>query len=300
MNADGSNVIRLTNTTEEEEFISYSPDGKKILMTVYPDQRYRSAAVFTMNLDGTERTQISNGSANIDEVFDTQAWQPLPYTETTNNDGTTTSTIAASDNYPTTDYTVANNETLSLDGTICDVTVTSGGTLMGTGHACTITVNSGGTIAPGHSPGCITSGNLSLSGTYAAQLGGTTPCSGYDQLQVTGTVTAGGTLTPTILTGFTPKAGDTFTIVSNDSTDPVSGTFTNLPEASTLTINGTIFKISYTGGDGNDITLTALNTPTVPNTGVKLITSNPLTSMLVTTATAIVLVALGRRLKLTR
>ena len=296
MNINGTNVTRLTNTVAEEDSADYSPDGTKLLVTVFPDQNYNSSEVYVMNIDGTGRTQLTNGGG-YDESYSLQAWQRLSYVVTTNDNGTTTSTIAASSNYADVDYTVANNETLNLDGTLCDVTVASGGTLMGTGHACTITVNSGGTIAPGHSPGCITSGNLSLSGTYAAQIGGTTACSGYDQLQVTGTVTAGGTLAPTILNGFTPKAGDVFTIVSNDSNDPVSGTFTNLPEGATMTANGTIFKISYLGGDGNDITLTAQNTPTVPNTGVRLLAAYPAVSLGVSVVVASGLLYASRRFK---
>src|SRR5205085_1975939 len=41
------------------------------------------------------------------------------------------------------------------------------------------------------------------------------------------------------------------------STDVVSGTFAGLPEGGTVTIAGRTFSLSYAGGTGNDIVLTA-------------------------------------------
>ena len=313
MNPDGSGVIRLTTTTTSDGFPSWSPDGNKIafttnrdgnneIYTMNPDgsgltritnnaandlmprwspdgtkftfisNRDGNQEVYVMNADGTGQVNISNNAA-YDEFPD---WQPQIGTTITDpaDPNRIITTIAASESYPVLDYTVDPNQTLILDGRLCDVTVASGGVLMGTGTACTITVNPGGTIAPGRSPGCLTSGNLSLSGTYTAEIGGTTACTQYDQLQVTGTVTVGGSLSLSLVNGFTPKAGDSFTIITNDGTDPVSGTFAGLAEGSTVTIGSTVFKISYIGGTGNDVVLTAqaatatpTATPTAPNTG---------------------------------
>ena len=36
---------------------------------------------------------------------------------------------------------------------------------------------------------------------------------------------------------------------------PIAGTFSNLPDGSTFTSNGTSFKANYQGGDGKDLTL---------------------------------------------
>ena len=51
-------------------------------------------------------------------------------------------------------------------------------------------------------------------------------------------------------------SGTVFTILSNTSTTPISGTFANLPDGSTLTAGRNKLLVSYTGGDGNDLTLT--------------------------------------------
>jgi hypothetical protein len=64
-----------------------------------------------------------------------------------------------------------------------------------------------------------------------------------------------------------PAIGDAFVIVNNDGADAVIGTFSGLPEGHVLTVqaatseslSGT-FSITYHGGDGNDVVLTAVNT----------------------------------------
>ncbi|MEA2163511.1 MAG: hypothetical protein QOK37_1638 [Thermoanaerobaculia bacterium] len=56
-----------------------------------------------------------------------------------------------------------------------------------------------------------------------------------------------------------PSGFGVFKIIDNDGTDPVAGTFAGLPEGAEFASgNGQFFRISYVGGDGNDVTLTAL------------------------------------------
>ncbi|MEY2450402.1 MAG: trimeric autotransporter adhesin, partial [Acidimicrobiaceae bacterium] len=54
------------------------------------------------------------------------------------------------------------------------------------------------------------------------------------------------------------EPGRTFTVVRLDSLLPIAGTFHNLPEGSTALGQARRYRISYRGGDGNDITLTDL------------------------------------------
>lgn len=256
--ADGTGDTRLTNTAAREVEPSWSPDGTKIAFTTNRDGNYE---IYTMNTDGSNPTRLTNNAA-VDSGMD---WQPVIGTTVSDGGGRITSTVPTIN--PILDYTVNGNQTLDLDGQLCGVTVTSGGILKGTGRACAVTVAAGGTIAPGHSPGCLTTGNLSLAGTYAAEIAGTVACSDYDQLQTAGTVAVGGALNVSLLNGFSPGIGSAFTLISNDGIDPVTGTFTGLPEGATLTVGSTTFKISYVGGDGNDVTLTAVKLPGLPNTG---------------------------------
>ncbi len=52
------------------------------------------------------------------------------------------------------------------------------------------------------------------------------------------------------------SAGTVFTVIDNTSASPISGRFSNLADGLIFTSNGTTFKVSYTGGAGNDLTLT--------------------------------------------
>jgi autotransporter-associated beta strand protein len=53
-------------------------------------------------------------------------------------------------------------------------------------------------------------------------------------------------------------AGTVFTAVSNTAAAPISGTFANLADGSTFTAGRNKYQVSYSGGDGNDLTLTVL------------------------------------------
>ena len=153
---------------------------------------------------------------------------------------------------------VVNSGTLNLTGNLALAGVTvNGGTLKGTGTPKGINAL-GGTVSPGASPAQVpVAGNFNLAGpaTLNVELNGTTVGTQYDQLDVTGTVTLGGTLAASL--GFVPTNGNTFTIINNDGADPVVGTFAGLPNNAALMIGGTPFVVKYNGGDGNDVVLIA-------------------------------------------
>jgi hypothetical protein len=54
------------------------------------------------------------------------------------------------------------------------------------------------------------------------------------------------------------RRGLSLTLISNTSASPINGTFNNLPEGAIVNVNGNNFQASYEGGDGNDLTLTAV------------------------------------------
>jgi len=256
MNTDGSNPARITNNANVDNQPAWSPDGTKI--------------VFIRTISGINTIHIMNsdgsGIVSLGVVGVRPSWQPVIGTHAAQLDGSTTITVAANENYPLVNYEAADQQTLILDGSVCDVLIHSGGTLKGTGTACTITVSTGGTLSPGHSPGCLTSGNLTLSGTFTAELAGNVPCDNYDQLQINGTIDlSNATLNTVLLNGFIPTVNQSFTLIRNDGSDLVNGAFTNLPEGASFVVNGINFKISYVGGDGNDVVITAL--PGLPHTG---------------------------------
>jgi hypothetical protein len=49
-----------------------------------------------------------------------------------------------------------------------------------------------------------------------------------------------------------------FTAIRNSSPNAIIGTFANLPDAGTVTINFNTFQVNHEGGDGNDLTLTVV------------------------------------------
>jgi autotransporter-associated beta strand protein len=52
--------------------------------------------------------------------------------------------------------------------------------------------------------------------------------------------------------------GTVLTLISNTSANPISGIFSNLADGGIVTINDNNFQASYSGGDGNDLTLTVV------------------------------------------
>ncbi len=65
---------------------------------------------------------------------------------------------------------------------------------------------------------------------------------------------------------YTPLDTDSFTIVVNDGTDPIIGTFNALPEGATVNVNGRNKRITYVGGTGNDVVLLDIISPTISGT----------------------------------
>ncbi len=206
-------------------------------------------------------------------------------------------TITVEDSQPNTFVTVGKNQIYIINGVRGITTVQVGGTLKGTGTVGDLTVS--GKVAPGLSPGCLTTGALSFlpTGVYEVEIGGTTACSGYDQMKVTGTVQVDGTLSVSTFGTFKPAKGQIYTVIDNDGSDAVVGTFASLAEGATFTSGGYVYKISYVGGSGNDVTLTVMNVPASPDTGFAMLQANPLTSVLAMVAAGGALIFLARRMK---
>lgn len=152
----------------------------------------------------------------------------------------------------TSKLTVKTNATLSVGSNISDSDATSGpGILTINGLAQT----SGQTVT------------FESGSTNAVDLNGGAAGTGYDQLDVTGTINLGNS-TLSILLGFSPTLGQTFTIINNDGTDAVVGTFAGLTEGAKTNLyyqdRPYELTVSYlgVGGTGNDVVLTVTQIPT--------------------------------------
>jgi fibronectin-binding autotransporter adhesin len=167
--------------------------------------------------------------------------------------------------------TIVNDGTLAVDGTASSssFTVNNGATLRGNGSTGAVTVASGGRVGPGNSAGSLNTGNFNLQagGFLDIELDGSTPGTGYDRLNVTGSATLAGLLAVTA--GFTPEANALFFILVNDGSDAITGTFTGLANNSIFNVSGKDYQISYFADSasnsfagGNDVALMAIPEPT--------------------------------------
>ncbi|MFC4875056.1 DUF4347 domain-containing protein [Negadavirga shengliensis] len=151
---------------------------------------------------------------------------------------------------------------LTVSGSLAGaVTAATGTTLESAGTISgLVTINSGATLQTGGSPGTLTLGDgltLNSGGTLVARINGTTAGSQYDQYNVTGTVTLGGTLSVT--GSHTGSGGENFVIINNDSNDAVSGAFNGLMEGDeSTTLNSIPLAVSYLGSTGNDVVLSVV------------------------------------------
>jgi autotransporter-associated beta strand protein len=158
--------------------------------------------------------------------------------------------------------------TLAVTGSIQTSAVASidgGGTLQGTGTTGAVNVNVG-TVGPGLSPGILNTGSISLTpaSTVAIEIAGNTAGTGYDQINVTGTVALNGAALATS-GAYVPVLGDSFVLINNDGADAVTGTFAGIPEGTTASFNGTLLRLSYAGGDGNDVVLSVVTYTVTPS-----------------------------------
>ena len=168
---------------------------------------------------------------------------------------------------------VKRGETVLLNGRSYMVSVNEGSMFGGNATLKNLFVT--GVVSPGNlpdnSPGKITIEKhgffeLYRTGVYKAKI---LDKDHYDQISAD-YVNLGGSLDLTYLEGGVIKKGDTFTIIDNRGTIPIEGSamFKDLPEGAEITVDGAIFKISYVGGDGNDVVLTALNDSVAPKASV--------------------------------
>ncbi len=153
--------------------------------------------------------------------------------------------------------------TLQVDGIQAASPVQiSGGTLQGLGTIGPVSfTSSAGVIAPGTSPGVLTTGHFHAgapgNGTLRMELNGPIPGSDHDRLNVIGTVNLNG-VGLQVVAGATFPTNSQLVLITNDGADPVTGTFTGLPQGASVHAGTQVFQISYTGGDGNDVVLTKI------------------------------------------
>ena len=151
---------------------------------------------------------------------------------------------------------VQSGATFNVSALASGFALSGGQTLMGEGAVSgDLVAGSSSTVSPGASPGTLT-----INGDYT-QLGGSIldieleSLSEFDLLDVNGSLTAGGTLAVSLLSGFMPSGGDSFDILDFDSS---SGSFAfSLPslsaglawDTSSVLVDGVISVIAAGSAD---------------------------------------------------
>jgi len=135
-----------------------------------------------------------------------------------------------------------------------------------------LSVASGATLSPGASALTLTSGNLSVDGALAFTLNS---AGSYGQIVFdaanAGTLTLGSTSALDLDLGFTPTIGTQFVLVDLvNSSASLGGVFSGLADGSIFSAGSTSFQISYHGGTGNDLTVTAVSAVPEPATWAAL------------------------------
>lgn len=152
--------------------------------------------------------------------------------------------------------------TLTAEG----ITVSTNGTLSGGGTAAAPLVCEG-TLSPGasSSAGWLTvTGEAQLAGSAVVkiELGGAGGMDS-DRMIFQGGVELAGALEVSLINGHAPAAGQVYLIAAVGGTR--TGTFAGLPEGALVgTFGGRDLHLTYAGGDGNDLALTASALPVSP------------------------------------
>ncbi|MFN0148893.1 MAG: DUF11 domain-containing protein [Dehalococcoidia bacterium] len=136
------------------------------------------------------------------------------------------------------------------------VEVSAGGLLGGNGAAGDIRI-ADGTLSPGlpERPGLITARSLAMTpaSTFQAELSGSSPGRGHDQVALHGTLALGGARLVLELSLVGP-IGQKYAVITGATS--VTGTFANLPEGARFVAAAATFSISYKGGDsGRDVVI---------------------------------------------
>lgn len=177
--------------------------------------------------------------------------------------------------------TVVNSGELKVNGDISSsaLTLNPGSRLTGAGTVGAIG-SRGGIIAPGNSPGILTTGSViaDIDTSFEFEVNGLTAGSGHDQIQTTGIVDITDSTLVVSLT-LTPSFGDKVFLWLNDGTDAITGNFmwSGSPLVEGASLNSWVISYNddsvsnptgFSTNAGNDISLTYVPEP---GTGVLIL-----------------------------
>ena len=270
-------TLKLSSSEQIDDNTGFIQTGGILEITTFNETVSRYSGIFG-TLSGTTGTLKVNSQIQADWFSiltkiqttaglrkfgsgTTSIYTTLPYSGNTLIESGTLSmnTVGHIPNSPVVDLQAAGSLSTN-DWQMADGQVLQGA---GTVTAGAVKIGPNGRIAPGPNAATMSTRALVFNGGYLdIELFGT-GTNQYDQLDVRGTISArGGTLNVSIASGANIPAGSQFKIINNDGTDAVFTTFPALPEGAVFSVgsgaDARAFQITYLGGDGNDVVLTAL------------------------------------------
>src|SRR6185436_889602 len=122
--------------------------------------------------------------------------------------------------------------------------------------------STGGVVAPNNI--LQSSGPVNLVSASQFHIGlPSTPSTNSDRLIATAGINLGNATLVFTNGSIVPLQDTNYLIISKTSAGPVTGIFTNLPEGTEFLSNGLFYRITYSGGDGNDVVVFSTNKPPV-------------------------------------
>jgi autotransporter-associated beta strand protein len=211
-------------------------------------------------LSGSGNTMLGTATLTVNQVSDAMTYGgAISGTGSIVKDGFNTWQLDGASTY--TGTTTVQAGALIVHGSIVSSVALTGGWVGGSGSTGAIAGTDGKIdLSEAGPPSTLSAKNVTLNssmalGAYMKGAAGLT-----SRLNVAGTVTLNNAHLGIAADGAFVAPTDAIVLIDNDGSDPVSGTFENLPEGATITtVNGAFkFRISYVGGTGNDVTLTSL------------------------------------------
>src|SRR5262249_13238119 len=152
-------------------------------------------------------------------------------------------------------------QTKNASGTGTGPVQVNAGTLGGRGKMSgAVTIGSGTGTGAFLAPGVTGAAGLTTPSSLPFNAGGSfsfavdTSRAKADKINARGvTINSGAMFSFVALGNQTLTQGTAFTVINNRSPNPIAGSFSNLPDGSTFTVDSNTFQASYTGGDGNDL-----------------------------------------------
>ncbi|HEX5044289.1 MAG TPA: hypothetical protein VFV75_15390 [Candidatus Polarisedimenticolaceae bacterium] len=193
----GTGTVRLGSGGNIQNAGTWDVQGDAAL------SNFGAAGAFANQSGGTFRKSAGGGTTTVG----------VPFT----NAGTVR---ASSGTLQFTSSFIQSAGTTLLDGGTLSATVPlslQGGSLSGTGTVAASVTSTGGTVAPGQSAGILLLGGTYTQGaaaTLAVEVGGLAAGVEHDRLDVNGAVSLAGTLQVSLIAGFVPADGNTFTVMT--------------------------------------------------------------------------------------